>query len=93
MSDWCCSQAPLDGNSHWLTFRCPKGQTVDARFEQQDDFVSVHFAGREFRLPHVIAASGARYSDGKFTFWNKGNTAMIEIDDHIVVQDCILQPQ
>jgi putative lipoprotein len=31
-------------------------------------------------LPQVAAASGARYSDGVSTFWNKGNEAMLELD-------------
>jgi membrane-bound inhibitor of C-type lysozyme len=62
-----------------------------ARFERQDGFVSVRFAGSAWRLPHVISGSGARYGDGKTTFWNKGNDALLEVDDKIVVQDCALQ--
>ena len=42
-------------------------------------------------LPHVISGSGARYSDGKTTFWNRGKSVLMQIDDTIVVQDCILQ--
>jgi len=88
-----CSQADVEAEPNWLSFRCRDGQTVMAQFEPQDQFVSVHFAGREMRLPHVISGSGARYSDGKTTFWNKGNSALMEVDDKVVVQDCILQPQ
>ena len=29
-------------------------------------------------LPHVVAASGAKYSDGSVTFWSKGESAMLE---------------
>jgi membrane-bound inhibitor of C-type lysozyme len=43
------------------------------------------------RLPHVISGSGARYSDGKTTFWNRGRSVLMQIDDRIVVQDCLLQ--
>jgi membrane-bound inhibitor of C-type lysozyme len=76
----------------WLSFRCPDGQTVMAQFElPQDQFVNVRFAGRELRLPHVISGSGARYSDGKTTFWNKGRSVLIEIDDKVIVQDCMLE--
>jgi len=49
------------------------------------------FAGRALRLPHVISGSGARYSDGKTTFRNRGRSALMEVDDKIVVQDCMLQ--
>jgi putative lipoprotein len=34
---------------------------------------------REITLPHVQAASGAKYSDGTVTFWNKGNSARLEV--------------
>lgn len=60
-----CSQANVEAEEKWLRFRCPDGQTVMARFEPQDQFVSVRFAGCELRLPHVISGSGARYSDGR----------------------------
>jgi len=32
------------------------------------------------KLPHVVSASGARYSDGSSTFWNKGREATFEQD-------------
>jgi membrane-bound inhibitor of C-type lysozyme len=86
-----CSQANVKAEQKWLSFRCPDGQTVMARFEPQDQFVNVRFAGRELRLPHVISGSGARYSDGKTTFWNRGRSVLMQIDDRIVVQDCLLQ--
>jgi Predicted periplasmic protein len=86
-----CSHANLEGEK-WLTFRCPDGQALTAQFHlPEDQFVNVRFAGRELRLPHVISGSGARYSDGKTTFWNKGRSALVEIDEKIVVQDCMLE--
>lgn len=87
-----CSQANMETEQKWLSFRCPDGQTVMAQFHPpEDQFVNVRFAGREMRLPHVISGSGARYSDGKTTFWNKGRSVLLEVDDKIVVQDCMLQ--
>src|SRR5262245_34838485 len=87
-----CSQANVDSQQKWLSFRCPDGQTVMAQFQlPEDQFVNVRFAGRELRLPHVISGSGARYSDGKTTFWNRGKGVLVEVDDKIVVQDCMLE--
>ncbi len=87
-----CSPANVKTEQKWLSFRCPDGQTVMAQFElPEDKFVNVRFAGREFRLPHVISGSGARYSDGKTTFWNRGKSVLMQVDDKIVVQDCMLQ--
>jgi membrane-bound inhibitor of C-type lysozyme len=68
----------------------PGRATVMAQFQPQDQFVNVLFAGREMRLPHVISGSGARYSDGKTTFCNRGKSVLMEVDDKIVVQDCML---
>ena len=87
-----CAQTSKETNQKWLSFRCPDGQTVMAQFQlPEDKFVNVRFAGREMRLPHVISGSGARYSDGKTTFWNKGDSVLMEVDDKVVVQDCMLQ--
>jgi membrane-bound inhibitor of C-type lysozyme len=85
-----CSQANL-AEEKWLMFRCPDGRSVSAQFEPKDEFVSVRFDGRDLRLPHVISGSGARYSDGKTTFWNKGRSALVEVDEKVVVQDCVLE--
>ena len=87
-----CIQGNVASEQKWLSFRCPDGQTVMAQFQlPEDQFVNVRFAGRLWQLPHVISGSGARYSDGKTTFWNKGRSVLMEVDDKIVVQDCMLE--
>src|SRR5215468_102947 len=87
-----CSTTKTQPEEKWLSFRCPDGQTVLAQFQlPEDQFVNVRFAGRELRLPHVISGSGARYSDGKTTFWNKGRSVLMEVDDKVVVQNCMLE--
>ncbi|HTH43848.1 MAG TPA: YbaY family lipoprotein [Oxalicibacterium sp.] len=42
--------------------------------------VEIALAGRTLSLPQVLSGSGARYSDGKTTFWNKGDTAMFHMN-------------
>ena len=86
-----CSTTKAETEQRWLSFRCPDGRTVIARFEPQDDFVNMRFEDRDLRLPHVISGSGARYSDGKTTLWNKGRSALVEVDEKVVVQDCVLE--
>jgi membrane-bound inhibitor of C-type lysozyme len=87
-----CSQTNVASEQKWLSFRCPDGQTVMAQFHlPEDKFVNVRFAGREMRLPHAISGSGARYSDGKTTFWNRGKSVLMQVDDKVVVQDCMLE--
>jgi putative lipoprotein len=36
--------------------------------------------GRSLALPQVPAASGAKYSDGRTTFWSKGDEASLSLD-------------
>ena len=49
--------------------------------------------GTKAVLPQVISASGARYSDGATTLWNKGNTVFIMKGEEITVQDCVAEGQ
>ena len=86
-----CSTTKAETEQRWLSFRCPDGRSVSAQFEPKDEFVSVRFDGRDLRLPHVISGSGARYSDGKTTLWNKGDSVFVEVNDKIVVRDCVLE--
>lgn len=74
-----------------LHYRCgtlPLTVTLDNASEQ----VSFIMDGQPLTLKRAVSASGARYSDGKYVFWSKGDTAFIERDDKIVVNDCELQP-
>lgn len=54
--------------------------------------IVLHMDGGLFLLPHVIAASGMRYSDGSTTFWAKGEEAFVEVDGAIVKTGCALLP-
>jgi membrane-bound inhibitor of C-type lysozyme len=38
----------------------------------------VEHQGKTWQLPRARSASGARYSDGTVTLWNKGRAAMLE---------------
>ena len=55
------------------------------------DKVQILLAGRTLMLPQVVSGSGARYSDGRNTFWNKGNEAALEING-TSYKGCISDP-
>jgi heat shock protein HslJ len=57
-------------------FRCEG----DYRFSVtvMPDRVALRTGGSTTELPHVIAASGTRYSNGSVTFWSKGLEAQLE---------------
>ncbi|GEM_PF-738260 len=64
-----------------VSFHCPGGKTFTARFTNtKPQSVSILFEGstEPVELPLAISASGARYTDGKTTFWTKGNEALFE---------------
>lgn len=60
-----------------VAFKCDEIEFI-AKFEANK--VQILLAGRSLTLPQVISGSGARYADGSTTFWNKGNTALLEMN-------------
>jgi len=53
--------------------------------------VSFILDGKPLTLAQTVSASGARYSDGTYVFWSKGNGAFVERNNKIVINDCELQ--
>ena len=73
-----------------FSYQCgttPLTVTVD----NPKDQVSFIMDGNQLTLPHVVSASGARHSDGKYTFWSKGNTAFVERNEQIIIDNCVLK--
>lgn len=55
-----------------VTFVCPNGTAIDAVFDNAAKTVIITLADETLTLLQVESGSGARYSDGTTTFWNKG---------------------
>lgn len=73
-----------------LRYQCgtlPLTVTLDNPKQQ----VSFILDGKPLTLTQTVSASGARYSDGTYVFWSKGNGAFVERNDKIVINDCELQ--
>ena len=69
-------------------FRCPGGEKIETIF--RDESVRVALPdGTTAELPRAVSASGARYSDGTTTLWNKGDTVFIMRGEEIVLQECV----
>jgi membrane-bound inhibitor of C-type lysozyme len=43
------------------------------------------------RALYTVDPNGLWHAAGKTTFWNKGRSALIKVNDKIVVQDCVLE--
>ena len=67
------------------SFGCEQNYPFTVQF--QDDLALLTLPDRTVRLPQVVSGSGARYSDGNVTFWNKGNTARLWVGDR-VYEEC-----
>ena len=59
-------------------WQCDGGLTLRMKNLLRDNAVSVELHEGARKLPQVESASGAKYSDGSITFWNKGEAATWE---------------
>ncbi len=60
-----------------MAFKCDDISLI-ARFGTRN--VEIMLPGRTITLPQVVSGSGARYTDGATTFWNKGDSALFEMN-------------
>lgn len=82
-----CRRATPEETSTF-TFACPRGDTIGVRFIHDSALVTLPGDLRVQRLPRAISGSGARYSDGTLTLWNKGDSVFVMRGDSIVTRDC-----
>jgi len=66
--------AATPGGARVFAYEC-----ADLRFrvEVTPDHALLFSGGQRTALPHVAAASGAKYSDGTTTFWSHGDEALL----------------
>ncbi|HET7023648.1 MAG TPA: MliC family protein [Gemmatimonadales bacterium] len=82
-----CAVPPRPPSPQFV-FVCPAGDTVRVQFLNDSAAVLLPRDATPHLLPRAISGSGARYSDGTLTFWNKGDSAFVMRGDSIVIQDC-----
>ncbi len=73
---------------HYECGTTPLTVTLDKPAHQVDLILD----GIQLHLPQVEAASGTKYSDGHYTFWSKGNAALVQRGDDVIIDDCQLSP-
>jgi membrane-bound inhibitor of C-type lysozyme len=69
----CATGQPAGPRMDW---RCDGGAAFSARIKP-DGVAEVFAGGRVYNLPHVQAASGARYAEGGVEYWERGGEAML----------------
>lgn len=69
-----CTTVGTIGNR--MDWRCAGGAAFSARIKTNDT-AEVFAGGQVYNLPHVQAASGARYSNGSVEYWERGGEATL----------------
>ena len=59
-------------------WECDNGLTLHMQNLLQENAIALDMYGGARKLLQVVSASGAKYSDGDFTFWTKGDTATFQ---------------
>ncbi len=81
-----CAQ-PLD-QAVLVRYQCPGDVQFDVVPVPLRNAVVLTLGDQSWELPHMPAASGAQYSDGRYIFWSKGENALIELADGERYTDC-----
>lgn len=73
-----------------LAYQCEeKPLTVKLNKTRQE--ASFAYDDKLLTLEQGLSASGARYTDGVYVFWSKGDSATVYKRDRIVLNNCQLQ--
>ncbi|MGH7549551.1 MAG: MliC family protein [Gemmatimonadota bacterium] len=62
-----------------FSYGCGDEYRFVAQMMNSDDSVRLLLPDTTLMLPHVVSASGARFSEGEYTYWSKGDEARLEI--------------
>jgi membrane-bound inhibitor of C-type lysozyme len=73
-----------------LEYRCDE-KTAYRQAEQYPPDGSFVYDNQLLNLKQGVSASGARYTDGIYVFWSKGDEATVYKRDRIVLNNCQLQ--
>ena len=84
-------KAKEPGSSNSTEYTCEDGKKLHITYlpkREEAHRVRVQFEGVQYDLERVPSGSGEKYSNGKFTWWSKGSSGFLEIDDVIVIKGC-----
>jgi len=69
---------PPEGVLRAYVWNCDGGLTLRMKNLYREGAITLAMHEGPRKLPQVVSASGAKYSDGSLTFWTKGDTATFE---------------
>lgn len=77
---------PPQGVLRAQAWDCDGGLTLAVKNLYRENAIELELPEGPRRLPLVVSASGAKYSDGSLTFWSKGAAATLERPDGAAIQ-------
>ena len=76
-----------------VVYKCDAGKQLVVQYLDGGKSAMVYFPEREFRLDPVVAASGARYSNGRTTLFTQGDEAFLDDGGQRTHADCTRAPK
>ncbi|HEY1845117.1 MAG TPA: C-type lysozyme inhibitor [Buttiauxella sp.] len=73
-----------------LQYQCDE-KPLTVKLNNDKQMVNFVYDNDYLSLTQGISASGARYTDGVYVFWSKGDSATVYRKDAIVLNNCQLQ--
>ncbi|SQI41030.1 Membrane-bound lysozyme inhibitor of C-type lysozyme precursor [Leminorella richardii] len=89
MAGCSASSTNQDNAEQTLEYQC-ETKTLSVALNNGGDSVVLMMDGQARHLVQVISASGAKYSDGEYTFWSKGDGAIVMRGEEIQLRECSL---
>lgn len=80
---------PVEAQQQPVMYECEGGRLLEVSYAAGEARLTLPL--EVLTLPEVVAASGARYSDGRTTLYTQGNEAFIEVDGQRTYANCITQ--
>jgi membrane-bound inhibitor of C-type lysozyme len=80
--------------SYDYVYACAEGGDLSVRIDTDNDKAFIHSdsAGIEDEeLDLEVSASGARFTNGKYTYWSKGDEATVYDASGTILSDCVVQ--
>jgi membrane-bound inhibitor of C-type lysozyme len=75
----------------YSTYLCDNGKTIKARDQVSGNKAVIDLGDGDIILPRVQAAEGSKFSDGRRTFWFKGDELTAEVGGKNPYGRCVLQ--
>jgi membrane-bound inhibitor of C-type lysozyme len=86
----CATQPPPAPTEEVFAWTCPGGQHFTVQYDDGYTLAFVKLGQLSYRLPAKMAASGARYSNGKVEFWEHHSGALLHGTPAGELVDCAL---